>query len=74
MHQSRFGDKSTYCAVEEYENNMKLLLIYDIAQVGSRGMRMGSGVGYCCPWSHRLRPKKLYASVAVPPATVWVPI
>ena len=27
----------------------------------------------CCPWSHGLRPKKLEASVAVPPAPVRVP-
>ena len=26
-----------------------------------------------CPWSHGLQPKKLYASVAVPPAPVRVP-
>ena len=27
----------------------------------------------CCPWSHGLRPKKLKASVAVPPSPVRVP-
>ena len=27
----------------------------------------------CCPWSHRHRPKKLLASVVVPPAPVQVP-
>ena len=27
----------------------------------------------CCPWSHGLRPKKLQACVAVPPAPVRVP-
>ena len=30
-------------------------------------------IDICCPWSHVLRPKKLQASVAVPPAPVRVP-
>ena len=28
---------------------------------------------YLCSWSHRLQPKKLHTSVAVPAAPVWVP-